>query len=170
MDHGGLLRRSSPGSEPVFILYILLLLIARVVVWLSSLLGCGVLHTILPTLVGSDMFLHQPQPSLIPVTTPVPPLSTQHALIHSSIFPTSPPHTHFRHSGIGSLSVLHYHCNELVQGFWFLTHHHYWTIPKTLLGYPTVVRSHGDPASLILQNRLLHELQQPIDGADVGVH
>lgn len=52
----------------------------------------------------------------------------------------------------------------MVRGLWFLLHYQYWVLTESPLGYPVVVLCHGDPATLDLQDWLLHTLQQIIDG------
>ena len=50
-----------------------------------------------------------------------------------------------------------------------LVHHQYCTLTETSFGYPAVVPSHGDHATMVPQDQSLHILQQVIDGVDVGI-
>lgn len=191
-DHTVQMRRSTPGNESFFISHILLLGRARVMVWLGSVLerqsvqapGCCMPpcwpywvttrpsndHTLLPQ-------LSQLWPLYFRLSPPH---------MHCSVTPSFPPSQHIsiHCSDIGSCNVSHsiffspnsFMCKcslqwvfDLVQGFWFLTHHQYWTILEAPFKYPAVVQSHRDPVALVLQDLLLHKLHQHIDGVDVGV-
>ena len=97
-DHSGPLRRSNPGmnhssSQSSIIAQSLgdPQPDGMICFYISSRL----LHITLGTQMGNGC---GPQPSLIPVitfTSLALPLSTPHALLYSSIFPTSPPHIRF---------------------------------------------------------------------------
>lgn len=179
MNHHGLQERSSnPGRRP-FILKILPLFRARVMMRLGSLfvgwvscrvqLQAAALHPANPT--GSQpvfpsraVFSHTHHSCLV---------SSSLLLYHISI----------HNSGTGRCSVSHrtpfspalhtdVHCNELlacfkVSDFCYTINTGYWL--RLLSDNPVVVLYHRDPAALVLWDKLLHTLQQLIDGIDVGV-
>lgn len=58
-------------------------------------------------------------------------------------------------------------CHSVTQCFWLLLHHLYWSLMGTPLGYPVVALYREEPATLDLQGRPFHTLQQFIHGVDV---
>ena len=93
-------------------------------------------------------------------------------------------HTFVCLSDIGSCSISHslifspykftYKCSlqgviVLIQGLWLQLQHQYWIFTYTPLWYHIVDQSHGDPVSMVPQDRPLYDTQQLIDVVDVRV-
>lgn len=118
MDYGSLSKMSNP--EPFSISDILQLLRAREIieecVLSRTLHKLQLLYTTLPALLTKDKFFHRLQPSLTlaaAILSLALPLSTAHAPLCSSIFPTSPSHVcssvvAFAQTGLHS----NMHCNR----------------------------------------------------------
>lgn len=47
---------------------------------------------------------------------------------------------------------------SLVQGLWFLAHHHNWVLTRTFMGDPVAIMSLGDLAGIVPQDQSFHQL------------
>lgn len=157
MNYKGLSRQSNPGNEVFFILDTLPFLRFGVIMWLDSEFEGRVcpsfrlLHIILPALLSNSMFF---------LSTVAFFSSCHHCQISSlaSLYCTlTTLFFHFVYLSITYLSWWHWNLQcatvfillkhlslqifitmsvGLVQGFWFLKHHKYWTTAKTGLRHP----------------------------------